>query len=31
MRDNLVSDVKNVAGGDDAYATMMQWASRQSS
>ena len=27
MRDNLVSDVKNVAGGDDAYATMMQWAS----
>ena len=27
MRDNLVSDVKNVAGGDEAYATMMQWAS----
>ena len=27
MRDNLVSDVKNVAGGEDTYAEMMQWAS----
>ena len=27
MRENLVSDVKGVAGGEDAYATMMQWAS----
>ena len=27
MRDNLVNDVKGVAGGDEAYAEMMQWAS----
>lgn len=27
MRENLVSDVKGVAGGEDTYAEMMQWAS----
>ncbi len=27
MRENLVSDVKGVAGGEDGYAEMMQWAS----
>ena len=27
MRDNLVSDVKGIAGGNDAYGNMMQWAS----
>ena len=27
MRENLVSDVKGVAGGEDPYAEMMQWAS----
>ena len=27
MRENLVSDVKGVAGGEDSYAEMMQWAS----
>ena len=27
MRENLVNDVKGVAGGDEAYAEMMQWAS----
>jgi len=27
MRENLVSDVKGIAGGSDAYGNMMQWAS----
>jgi len=27
MRENLVSNVKGIAGGDDGYANMMQWAS----
>ena len=27
MRENLVSDVKGVAGGEDSYVEMMEWAS----
>ena len=27
MRENLVSDVKGVAGGEDSYGEMMEWAS----
>ena len=27
MRENLVNDVKGVAGGDESYGEMMQWAS----
>ena len=27
MRENLVSDVKGVAGGEDTYGEMMEWAS----
>ena len=27
MRENLVSDVKGVAGGEEGYSEMMQWAS----
>ena len=27
MRENLVKDVKGVAGGDESYGEMMQWAS----